>query len=399
MNNNPNPDNEPEVVKLGDFLARDIPAPIDTVPGLVTPGVSLLAGAPKTGKSLLAEQLAGAVASGGKFLGWPTRQGPVLFVNLEGSESSLHGRLKVLTAGEIADNASDEFNLVTQPDNVSSLGAGLEEWIDLQIQNLNLRLVVIDTLVRVTDSTTAKQWATQYERDAKVFERLVKVANRHPDTSIVFVTHSRESKAADSLDSIYGSRGLTASINDALILTRFHDFVDDDNAMFSKDEASHRLIARLRDGNDTGPPLALRRTGLTYRVVEEMHISEVRNLRELIIETMRDRKEPMRGRDIASETGENPQSIRQTLVRMANAGRIRKNGTKYWLPGTNPPPDIQRERFLSGDTPLSEIDNPAEVTGQAVGAGSTSEQPTPPGTAADCPAIRNNSEEARKLSS
>src|SRR4051794_16930815 len=67
---------------------------IDVIPGLLTPGATLLAGEPKVGKTVFATQLAHAVSNGtvaaGHFV--VQRSGRVLFLALEEFEEQTQGR-------------------------------------------------------------------------------------------------------------------------------------------------------------------------------------------------------------------------------------------------------------------------------------------------------------------
>src|SRR5690242_7549256 len=78
------------LISLGDLLSKpqeEIEFLIEEM--LIKAGLGLLAGKPKAGKSTLARVLAFAVARGTLFLGYPTRQGNVLYYALEEKESEV----------------------------------------------------------------------------------------------------------------------------------------------------------------------------------------------------------------------------------------------------------------------------------------------------------------------
>ena len=65
-------------------MATDFPEPRWAVPGIVAEGVTVLAGAPKVGKSWLGLGLVVATATGGKALGAiDVAAGPALYLALE----------------------------------------------------------------------------------------------------------------------------------------------------------------------------------------------------------------------------------------------------------------------------------------------------------------------------
>ena len=59
---------------------------------LLPAGMTLLAGPSKAGKSFLVYEMCVAVASGAPFLGFPTRQGTVLYLAFEDNEDRLQQR-------------------------------------------------------------------------------------------------------------------------------------------------------------------------------------------------------------------------------------------------------------------------------------------------------------------
>lgn len=62
------------------------------VDGLLAPGLYILGGSPKVGKSWMALQLCLAVCGGGAFLGCATRKSEVLYLALEDGPQRLHSR-------------------------------------------------------------------------------------------------------------------------------------------------------------------------------------------------------------------------------------------------------------------------------------------------------------------
>lgn len=82
------------LVTGAEYAALDRPALEWIVPGFLPMGVlAVLLGEPFAGKSYLALDLAYRVARGEPFFGQPTRQGPVLYLNLDAAEASWRERL------------------------------------------------------------------------------------------------------------------------------------------------------------------------------------------------------------------------------------------------------------------------------------------------------------------
>lgn len=118
------------------------------VDGLLTPGLYILGGSPKVGKSWMALQLCLAVCGGKAFLGRATRKSEVLYLALEDGPQRLHSR-----ALRLADAAPDGLHLCHR---AAPIGQGLERQIEAQLaEHPHIRLVVLDTLQGVDVRTVA----------------------------------------------------------------------------------------------------------------------------------------------------------------------------------------------------------------------------------------------------
>jgi RecA-family ATPase len=69
------------------------------IQNIIPAGLSVLAGAPKRGKSWLALAMGIAVATGSDFLGMGTRKGDVLYMDLESRQYRVQDRLQQLMPG------------------------------------------------------------------------------------------------------------------------------------------------------------------------------------------------------------------------------------------------------------------------------------------------------------
>ena len=115
------------------------PAVID---GLLPAGTYLLAGAPKIGKSFLVLQMAYQVSMGEPFLGFPPRQGTVLYLALEDTYERLQKRLAQMTERDSEHLILSVFS--------ETLDEGLTERLsDFWSEHTDTVLIIIDTLQRV----------------------------------------------------------------------------------------------------------------------------------------------------------------------------------------------------------------------------------------------------------
>ena len=116
---------------------------------LIYPGLYILAGAPKIGKSWLALDLCLSVAEGEPFLKHETHRGQVLYLALEDSLLRLQNRLYEFTE-EPAEGL--QFSTLAK-----TIGGGLEQQLEDAKRRLpDLRLIVIDTLQKVRRTVDVK---------------------------------------------------------------------------------------------------------------------------------------------------------------------------------------------------------------------------------------------------
>ena len=182
------------------------------VPGILPEGLSLLVGKPKKGKSWLALGMCEPVSVGGVAFGikW-VEQGDTLYLALEDSMKRLRRRLKKILNGSAA---PDNMHLYTEWPRLDEGGAEqLDEWLT---EHPDARLVVIDTLAKIRNPGRGQNI---YAEDYTALEQLLPLAAKH-GVAIVVVHHLRKMAAADPLDEISSSTGLTAGVDGFLILRR-----------------------------------------------------------------------------------------------------------------------------------------------------------------------------------
>lgn len=173
------------------------------VPDMLPAGLTVLAGAPKRGKSWLALNLGIAVASGGEFLDRRARQADVLYLDLESRQYRVQDRLSKILVG-----AAPERLYITH--DAAPLGNGLYdqigEWVDAGHPS---PLIIIDTLGRINGGGKRNKGENAYEADTRVFGELQKWAFDRR-CAVMVVHHLRKVKDGDDwFDRISGSAGLT----------------------------------------------------------------------------------------------------------------------------------------------------------------------------------------------
>lgn len=175
---------------------------------LLTPGLAVLAGAPKIGKSWMVLDMCLRIAKGEAFLGQPTRKGSVLYLALEDDRYRLHRRLL-----RIADEGSDNMRVAHR---CSMEPEALERQIQLFIgQHPDTRLIVIDTFQKIRRSVREMSYANDY---AEV-SRLKSIADKE-GVCILLVHHTRKLGDSDYMNEISGTNGIAGSADTLLVLKK-----------------------------------------------------------------------------------------------------------------------------------------------------------------------------------
>lgn len=181
------------------------------IDNLIPAGLTVLAGAPKRGKSWMALKMALCISSGEPFLGMPTRKGPVLYLDLESKNYRVQDRLNKLIVGP----APRDLYFAHKSERLNSgLMEQLRNWIECVGTPA---MIVIDTLGRVKGG--ARKGENAYESDTRIFGDLQSFALENK-LSVVVVHHLKKDTGAndDYFERISGSMGLTGACDAVMVL-------------------------------------------------------------------------------------------------------------------------------------------------------------------------------------
>jgi hypothetical protein len=182
------------------------------VPGVVPEGSTLLAGAPKIGKSLLVLGFALGVSCGGMALGMKVERRPVLYLALEDGHRRMQDRCRALLEGETIP-AGFHYLIRVEP------GTELET-IDawLRRQHDDAPLVILDTLGRAMPPAMLGE--SPYSRDYRVGAALKRLADDYPGTALLVNHHDRKAASADFVETVSGTNGLAGAADTIVTLSR-----------------------------------------------------------------------------------------------------------------------------------------------------------------------------------
>ena len=178
------------------------------VEGLLSPGLAVLAGSPKVGKSWLVLQLCMAVASGTPFLGMKVRQGTALYLALEDTHQRLQKRML-----KMADDFPESLYFAVS---CSSIGDDLTDELGcFMYDHPDTRLIVIDTFQKIRGEVSQMSYANDYS-EVSWLKRLADRMN----TCILLVHHTRKLGDSDAFNEINGTNGIAGSADTLMVLKK-----------------------------------------------------------------------------------------------------------------------------------------------------------------------------------
>ena len=184
------------------------------VEGFLPAGLSILAGGPKVGKSILSLHLSLAVAIGGCALGKiNVEQGDVLYLALEDTQRRLQERI-------YGSNLPDDEDLskLTLATRVPRQHEGGLEYMRWWLEaHEGARLVIIDTLQKFRKQLSGK--GNIYAEDYEVVSELKKLADEF-DVPILVIHHLKKAMSEDWLNEISGSQGIAGAADTLFALKR-----------------------------------------------------------------------------------------------------------------------------------------------------------------------------------
>ena len=170
---------------------------------ILTPGLSMLGGAPKCGKSWFVLDLCVHIATGEPFLGFPVTKGSAWYISLEDTKEDLYWRLDAITDRELPN-----LHLSTEDDPIGNLEDGLEKNLNNFIEkHKDMKLVVIDTFQLARGANRESNYTTDYADTRK----LKKIADKHK-VAILLVHHLRKMHDPDPVNMLSGSTGLSGGV-------------------------------------------------------------------------------------------------------------------------------------------------------------------------------------------
>ncbi len=175
---------------------------------LLSPGLAVLAGSPKIGKSWLVLNLCIQLSYGKPFLGNEVKSCQALYMALEDDPRRMQKRMIML-----GDDGSDRLFITHHS---KPLGKSFEEEItEFEKKHPACRLIVIDTFQKIRRGTGE----LSYSNDYKDVSRLKKLADSL-NICILLVHHTRKMADSDYMNEISGTNGIAGSADTLMVLKK-----------------------------------------------------------------------------------------------------------------------------------------------------------------------------------
>ncbi len=190
----------------------DLPEPNFIIPGILPMGLTVMAGKPKTYKSMFSLYTCISVATGKTLFDHIEVQSRgVLYIALEDTAYRVKSRsMKML--GEIPppDNLHFAFDW-------PAIGTGFVREIKKFLEEHDdIKLIVVDTLARVSGST---RLGSNYQANYDLISKIKRLADLC-QIAILVVHHAKKGQTKDILDGVLGSTGITAAADNIMLMSR-----------------------------------------------------------------------------------------------------------------------------------------------------------------------------------
>ncbi|MEI6873551.1 MAG: AAA family ATPase [Spirochaetota bacterium] len=330
----------PRGMTCSELLAAKFPPPAWIVPGLLTTGLTILAGAPKLGKSWLALAMGYAVGSGGAVLGrYRVDRRRALYLALEDVPRRLQTRLEKIGA-----QPGSSLDLFTEWRSGAEGIADLDAWL---LEKPETKLVLIDTLARFRGRPEAGE--SMYDADYRLTAAIKTLADKH-DCAIVCIHHVRKMAAEDIMETVSGSNGINGAADSTWVLNRARGAADATLFVTGRDVEEQSLALHF-DG-DCG----------TWKVLGDAAEYAMSTDRREILELVR--KNPMKPKSIGDALGKNPSTVRNLLAKMVKADELRVDQDGKYSPclrAVDTVDDVDSSAGLPGLSTASTLSTPFQT--------------------------------------
>lgn len=200
--------------------------------GILYPGLYILAGTSKSGKTMLCTSMSNCIAKGESFLGKSMLKGKVIYFDNDNYEFEAAARLKALDI-QATDDILYEFDKSKSIWDIKSYLNSLDNIDDFLV-------VVIDCFVGLDEIASSDD---SYNEIYTLIKELRDLLVKHGLIGII-IHHTKKAKDKKTQDNLLGSRAYAGAVTGTILLDIANEF--DDIAKLSLVLRNHREIIPLR---------------------------------------------------------------------------------------------------------------------------------------------------------
>lgn len=192
-----------------ELMEKEFPPRVELIEGMLGPGLYILAGAPKIGKSWLVLQIAHHISTGTPLWDRRVSRHAVLYLCLEDTLQRIQSRLLTICDGETGD--------VTFSIEAGILGDGFEKQLIAYLRShADTKVVIVDTLAKVRGAVSSSNVYSSDYAAMNVFKHLADTFK----IALILVHHTRKQDAEDAMQKISGTNGLMGCADGAMVLEK-----------------------------------------------------------------------------------------------------------------------------------------------------------------------------------
>lgn len=324
-----------EVRRASDLAAKQLPEIRVICADLIVPGLMLLSGPPKMGKSWLVLQMLMRLSRGDNIWSYETAgSAACLLLALEDTEGRLKRRIAKLRKHGLGEPGKLFYAL-----EAPRMDEGLVDLLRAQIREQKLDLVVIDTLAMVR-SLNPKLGRQIWQEDYQSVRALKKLADEL-GVAIIVVTHNSKagSQGAGAQNAISGTGGLVAGVDGLMVLE--HKGAGDEEG-----EPVVKLTIQHRDLE--GGEFAIKFDSRTARWLMLGSYAEMKlgSTQSAVLDALKAAgPEGMSSSDLGTQLSKSRRAIAMCLMRLRRDGRVvfRPDGRNALRSLSVTPPPKERE--------------------------------------------------------
>jgi hypothetical protein len=212
-------EDDTQVLSLADLLSIQNESPTWLVPDLVAAGGGLyiVAGAPKTGKTLIfVYQLAYSVAVSGNFLGMPCQQGKVLIFECEESSSKVSRTFRSKGLSSYNKEAQDAIeNDSVRIVNNFDIGSDIKN-LKQMVRDYQPSLIIFDSLRAVTKNLEVSENSSDMSKHLYILQK----ALNYLKVPGVIIHHMSKNGRERGIEGVAGSLSLSGASDGVIMLYR-----------------------------------------------------------------------------------------------------------------------------------------------------------------------------------